>query len=193
MKDSVRYNAIVIGTSAGGLRALATLLEELPENYRMPVIVVQHRLGNDRGKLLEEVLQQKCKIMVRQADEKENIMNACVYVAPPDYHLLVGDDRTFSLSADEKVNYARPSIDVLFETAAEVYRDKLVGIILTGANVDGQYGIEMVKRYRGLTIAHDPEEAEYPEMPKAAIASGSVDRILSLNEIKKFLLGQATL
>jgi two-component system chemotaxis response regulator CheB len=157
------------------------------------VIIVQHRLKDDRGELLEEVLRRKCSINVRQANEKELILNACVYIAPPDYHLLIDTDRTFSLTTDEKVNYARPSIDVLFETAAEVYKDKLVGIILTGANSDGRRGIEIIKRYHGLTIAQDPKEAEYPEMPKAAINSGAIDNILSLIEIKKFLLMQATL
>jgi two-component system chemotaxis response regulator CheB len=193
MNEQRRYSAIVIGTSAGGLHALIALLEELPRDYRMPVIIVQHRIKDDRGELLEEVLQQKCSIIVTQANEKESILNGRVYFAPPDYHLLVDSDLTFSLTADEKVNYARPSIDVLFETAAEVYKDKLAGIILTGANSDGRRGIEIIKSYRGLTIAQDPQEADYPEMPKSAIASGAVDKILSLKDIKKFLLTQATL
>jgi two-component system chemotaxis response regulator CheB len=193
MKEQYRYSAIVIGTSAGGLHALSALLEELPRDYRMPVIIVQHRIKDDRGELLEEVLQQKCSIIVKQANEKESILNGRVYFAPPDYHLLVDNDLTFSLTTDEKVNYARPSIDVLFETAAEAYKDKLAGIILTGANSDGRRGIEIIKSYRGLTIAQDPQEADYPEMPKSAIASGAVDKILSLTDIKKFLLRQATL
>ena len=192
MKSSRQYDTIVIGTSAGGLHALITLLEELPADYRIPVIVVQHRLKDEKD-LLEEVLQQKCSIRVRQADEKESIMKGCVYVAPPDYHLLVERNMTFSLTADEKVNYARPSIDVLFETAAEVYAEKLMGIILTGANSDGRRGVEAIRRSRGFTIAQDPGEAEFPEMPKAAIASGAVDKVLSLQEIKKILLMQATI
>ena len=109
--------AVVIGTSAGGLHALSTLLESLPENYPLPVIIVQHRANDDRT-LLEDVLSQKCKIRIRQAEEKEKIQNGVVYFAPPDYHLLIEKERTFSLTSDESVKYSRPAIDVLFETAA---------------------------------------------------------------------------
>lgn len=183
------YSAIVIGASAGGLKALIYLLEDLPPSYKLPIMIVQHRSKDERG-LLEEVLQQNCEIRVLQANEKENIKGGTVYVAPPDYHLLVGDDFTFSLTADEKVHFSRPSIDVLFETAAEVYKDKLVGIVLTGASADGRRGIELIKRRNGMTIAQDPKEAEFPVMPKASIASGAVTSVMKLNDIKTFLLSQ---
>src|SRR5207244_3342963 len=111
-------------------------------------MVVQHR-ARDQKYLLEEVLQSKCKIKIKQADEKENIQSGFVYIAPPDYHLLVEADKTFSLSSDEQVRYSRPSIDVLFETAAVVFKDTLVAIILTGANNDGSAGIVEVKKYGG--------------------------------------------
>lgn len=181
------YKAVVIGASAGGLNALTRLLEKLPADYPMPVMIVQHRSKDERG-LLEEILQEKCSIRVQQANEKEAISNGVVYVAPPDYHLLVERDMTFSLTADEKVNYSRPSIDVLFETAADVYRSKLIGIVLTGANADGCHGIELIHQYRGMTIAQDPGDAEFPVMPQAAIASGAVDKVLRLDEIKDLLL-----
>jgi two-component system chemotaxis response regulator CheB len=181
------YSAVVIGASAGGLHALTTILEELPIDYRLPVLVVQHRSKDERG-LLEEILQDKCSIRVLQANEKEVITNGTVYLAPPDYHLLVEQDKTFSLTSDDKVNYSRPSIDVLFETAAEVYRDKLVGIILTGANSDGRRGIETIRNFHGLTIAQDPREAEFPVMPLASINSGAVEKVFNLVEIKSFLL-----
>jgi two-component system chemotaxis response regulator CheB len=138
--------------------------------------------------LLEEILQEKCKIRVQQADEKEEIKNGVAYIAPPDYHLLVETDMTFSLTTDEKVNFSRPAIDVLFETAADVYKNKLVGVVLTGANNDGCRGIEAIHRYGGVTIAQDPLEAEFPSMPQAAISSGAVMKVLTLNDIKNFLL-----
>jgi len=191
MNEHSHYEAVVIGASAGGLHALTQLFEALPGNYPLPVMVVQHRSKDERG-LLEEILQERCDIRVQQADEKESIKNGTVYIAPPDYHLLVGSDMAFSLTTDEKVNFARPSIDVLFETAAEVYKEKLIGIILTGANNDGSKGMETINRFNGFTIAQDPKEAEFPAMPKSAINGRSVKSVLTLAEIKNFLLEQAT-
>jgi two-component system, chemotaxis family, protein-glutamate methylesterase/glutaminase len=184
-----KYEAVVIGTSAGGLFALSFLLEALPANYLVPVIVVQHR-SRDQRDILEEVLQSKSKIRIRQADEKEKIESGSVYIAPPDYHLLIENDRTFSLSSDEPVRFSRPSIDVLFETAALTFKSTLTGIILTGANNDGAAGVSVIKKNGGLTIAQDPNEAQFPAMPKAAIEQG-VDYTWTLPEIKKFLLNIA--
>lgn len=184
------YEAIVIGTSAGGLGALTLLLEQLPADYPLPLIVVQHRSKDERA-LLEEVLQPKCTIRIRQAEEKEIILPGNVYFAPADYHLLIEKDRTFSLNCEPPVHYSRPSIDVLFESAADAYGPQLVGILLTGANKDGAAGIEMIRKQGGLTIAQDPETALYPYMPKAAIDTGKVQKILSLENIRHFLLEQA--
>jgi two-component system, chemotaxis family, protein-glutamate methylesterase/glutaminase len=182
-----KYDAIAIGVSAGGLQALTRLFEKLPIDYPIPVVVVQHR-AKDQKYLLEEVLQQKCRITIKQADEKEKMHGGFVYIAPPDYHLLIEDDRTFSLSSDEYVSYSRPSINVLFESAAEVYKNKLIGIILTGANDDGARGIFTIRKYGGLTIAQNPNEALYPYMPQAAIKTGCVECIWNIEEIVKFLL-----
>jgi len=182
-----KYKAIVIGASAGGLHALSGILQNLPPDYSIPIMVVQHRVKDQRY-LLEEVLQSKCKIQIKQADEKENIQSGFVYIAPPDYHLLIENDKTFSLSSDEQVRYSRPSIDVLFQSAAIVYRDFLIAIILTGANDDGAEGIITVKKYGGLTIAQDPAEAQFPFMPKAAIETKEVKHIWKLPEIQNFLL-----
>lgn len=182
-----QYEAIVIGTSAGGLFALTTLLEQLPKNYPIPLIITQHR-SKDYKDLLEEVLQSKCQILIKQADEKETILSERVYVAPPGYHLLVEEDYTFSLSADENVSYSKPSIDVLFETAAEAYREKLVGILLTGANSDGASGMSVIRKNKGLTIAQSPTEAQYPAMPQAAIDRKAVDHIWVLKEIRDFIV-----
>lgn len=182
-----KYEAIVVGTSAGGFAALSVILEKLPAKYPLPVIIVQHR-SKDNKELLEELLQAKCRIRVKQADEKEKIAAGTVYIAPPDYHLLVEADRTFSLSSDEPVHFSRPSIDVLFESAAPVYRDKLAGIILTGANNDGADGIRVVNRYGGLTIVQDPAEAKYAAMPGASIRTNEVSFIWKLAGIENFLL-----
>lgn len=187
MTASKKYKAIVIGTSAGGLFALSRLLEKFPPQYPLPVVIVQHR-SKDQKELLEEVLQLKCRIMIKQADEKERIKNNIVYIAPPDYHLLIESDETFSLTADEHVRYSRPSIDVLFETAAMTFSQGLIAIILTGANNDGSAGIVTVKKYGGLTIAQDPQEAQFPYMPRAAIATGSVTEVRTLEQIQDFLL-----
>lgn len=187
MKGSKKYLAVVIGTSAGGLAALSILLERLPFNYPIPLIIVQHRSKEPRD-LLEELLQSKCKMKVKQADEKEKIENGFIYIAPPDYHLLIENDFTFSLTTDEAVLYSRPSIDVLFESAASVYKNKLVGIILTGANSDGAKGIKSIAENDGLTIAQRPDEALFPAMPLASIQTQRVDFIFTLAEIQSFLL-----
>ena len=186
----MQYEAVVIGVSAGGLTALSEILKELPGNYPLPLIVIQHRSKDERT-LLEEILQAKCAINIRQADEKERIEGGKVYFAPPDYHLLVERDRSFSLSCDEPVNYSRPSIDLLFDSASEVYKDKLVGVILTGANHDGAEGIRAIKERGGLTIAQDPATSLFPDMPLAAIDTGSVQHILTAPAIKDFLLDLA--
>ena len=182
-----KYKAIVIGASAGGLFALSFVLEELPADFPVPVMIVQHR-SKDQRDLLEEVLQSKCRIRIKQADEKEKIESGLVYIAPPDYHLLVEADRTFSLSADEPVRFSRPSIDVLFETAATVFKDSLIGIIFTGASNDGAAGMAAIKKYGGLTIAQDPAEAQFPYMPAASIETKEVKHIWTLSVIKSFLL-----
>ncbi|WP_114782659.1 chemotaxis protein CheB [Botryobacter ruber] len=183
----MNYEAVVIGTSAGGLFALSTILEALPATFTLPIVVVQHRSKEERT-LLEDVLSQKCEIRIKQADEKEKITPGTVYFAPPDYHLLIEQDRTFSLTSDERVNYSRPSIDVLFETAAYVYKSRLLAIILTGANHDGAAGIKRARKAGGTTIAQNPAEAQYPVMPKAAIDTGCIQKILKLEEIKAFLI-----
>lgn len=187
MEKKTNYNAIVIGTSAGGLYALSYLFERMPVKYSLPVMVVQHR-SKDQKDLLEEVLQARCKMKIKQADEKEKINPGLVYIAPPDYHLLIERDNSLSLSADAAVKFSRPSIDVLFESAADVYRSSLIAIVLTGASRDGAAGIEAVKMNGGLAIAQDPDEAHFPFMPKAAIETKMVDHILKLEDISKFLL-----
>ena len=185
-KTQGTYEAIVVGTSAGGFHALTVILERLPQDYSIPIIIVQHRAKDSH--LFEEVLQRKCQVQVKQADEKEKIRPGNAYVAPPDYHLLIESDRTFSLSTEAPVQFSRPSIDVLFESAAHAYRKKLIGVILTGSNRDGAQGIATINTLGGLTIAQDPAEAEYSLMTLAAIETKSVRHIMQLDAIGSFLL-----
>jgi len=181
------FEAVVMGSSAGGLHALITVLSPLPNNFPLPIIIVQH-LHPHSDNYLPHLLTTKTGLTVKQADEKEPILNSMVYLAPPNYHLLVEQDKTFSLSTEGPVNFARPSIDVLFESAVDAYRRRLIGIILTGANHDGDYGVKKIKKIGGYVIVQDPQTAEADAMPKAAIAAASVDQILPLEQIGPFLL-----
>lgn len=182
----MRFEAVVIGVSAGGLNALSAIIPLLPRDFSLPVIIVQH-LHPYADDYLAHYLNEKGQLLVKYAEEKENIAAGVVYLAPPNYHLLIEDNKTFSLSIEGPVNYARPSIDVLFESAADVYGPGLIGIILTGANYDGSQGLKRIKEMGGLTIVQDPRTAEMDSMPKAAIAITKVDHILPLEQIGHFL------
>ena len=181
------YKAVVIGVSTGGMNVLKNMLPSLPADYDFPVIVVQHISAHSSGSWID-ILNNISPLIIKEADEKEKIEKGYVYIAPPNYHLLIEQDETFSLSIDEKVNYARPSIDVLFESASQVYRDKLIGVVLTGENSDGAIGLEKIKRLGGLAIVQDPETAEASAMPASAIASAVPDYILPLKEIINLLI-----
>lgn len=181
------FEAVVIGSSAGGIKALSSVLSALPSEFPLPIIIVQH-LHPNSDSYLARILGQKCGLKVKQADEKEKIEKGVVYLAPPNYHLLIEEDRTFSLSVEGHVNFARPSVDVLFESAVYAYRDQLIGIILTGANHDGNQGVKKIKRNGGYVIVQDPDTAEADAMPKAAIAATPVDKILLLDQIGPYLL-----
>lgn len=178
--------AIVIGSSAGGLQALKTIISGLSARFDTPVIVTQH-LSSSSDNYLVYFLNQFTHLTVKEADEKETISHGHVYIAPPNFHLLIEEDFTLSLNVEEKVNFARPSIDVLFETAAEAYKNQLIGIILTGANHDGAKGIARIKQKGGYTIAQNPDTAESAAMPRAAINTGFIDQILNLEEIPVLL------
>jgi two-component system chemotaxis response regulator CheB len=181
------YKAIVIGTSAGGLAALSKLFACLPARFLLPVSVVQH-IGPTANGFRYTYFNNECPLAIKEADEKEKIRPGFIYFAPPDYHLLIERDETFSLSIDARVNYSRPSIDVLFESAAYAWSSGLIGILLTGASSDGAHGMRLIKEHGGLTIAQDPATAEYPVMPQAAIDAGVVDRVMTLKEIGEFLV-----
>ncbi len=183
---SRKYKVIVIGVSTGGIKALKTILSVLPSEFALSVIIAMHRHKDTDG-YLERSLDKECKMHVKQADEKEEIKAGVVYVAPPNYHLLIEDDRTFSMSVEGAVNYARPSVDVVFESAAEVYGEGLIGVVLTGANKDGSLGLKKIKEAGGLAIVQTPETSEVADMPRAAIAAVNPDYVLPLEKIGTLL------
>ncbi len=182
-----RLRAVVIGASAGAVEALSVILSALPAGFRPPVLIVVH-LPADRTSIMAELFQNRCRIPVREADDKEPIDGGGIFFAPPDYHLLVESPERLSLSADEAVNYSRPSIDVLFESAAEVFSRDLVGIILTGANRDGAAGFKAIADQGGTLLVQSPETALSPEMPLAALEECPQARVLGLEEIASWLV-----
>lgn len=182
------FDAIVIGTSSGGLAALDEILPKLRSKFCLPILIVQH-ISPTSENYLPVHYQVRCSLKVKEADDKEPIERNTIYFAPPNYHMMVESDRNIALSADERINFCRPSIDVLFETAATAYKDRLIGIILTGANSDGANGLARIKMYGGLTIVQNPKTAEVDTMPQAAIELVDVDHTYDLNEIAQFLNG----
>lgn len=182
------FHAVVIGVSAGGFKALHTLLPRFPKDFSCPVIIVQHRRATEDDFLIES-LNSKCSLFVKEAEDKEMLKPGRIYIAPGNYHLLVERNQSLSLSVDEPVSYARPSIDVLFKTSATAFASHLMGVILSGANSDGSNGIMAIKEKGGLTIAQDPETAEVSVMPCSAIATNCIDFILPLEDIPSFIIG----
>lgn len=176
------YEAAVIGVSAGGMHALKAIIPALPAEIALTIAVVQH-LDARSDAFLPDYLNQLSAVRVKEAEDKEPLLPGTVYIAPPAYHLLIEPDKSFSLSVDEKVNFSRPSIDLLFESAAEAYRNALIGIILTGANSDGAKGLKAVKDNGGLAIVQDPLSAQAPFMPQAALKATAIDHLLPLERI----------
>lgn len=177
---------VVVGCSLGGMNALTKILGELPEGFPVPIAVVQHRYRTSNDSL-PAYFRRHARLNVVDADDKQWIRPGHVYLAPANYHLLV-EEGEFSLSVDEAVAFSRPSIDVLFESAADAYREGVVGVVLTGANADGARGVARIKENGGFVVVQDPKTAEAPQMPEAAIASAAVDRILPLDRIGPFLV-----
>jgi two-component system chemotaxis response regulator CheB len=188
MKAAVRkrYDAVVIGVSSGGLAALSTILPILPGDFPVCIIVVQHQ-SPGADDFLAKHLNALCSLDVREAQDKDVLTPGTVYIAPPNYHLLVEPGGTLALSLEPKVNYSRPSVDVLFETAADAFADRLVGIVLTGANNDGAGGFKRIKEFGGLTIVQSPDTAQVDTMPIAAIEAAVPDHTLPLDAIAPFL------
>ncbi len=181
-----QFELVVVGCSLGGMKALHTIFSALTDEFCVPIAIVQHRHKRSNEQL-PEYFRRSTKLCVVDADDKQTIKPGCVYLAPANYHLLV-EKGAFSLSVDDTVGFSRPSIDILFETAADAYRNRLIGIVLTGANSDGARGVRHIKRRGGFVVVQDPATAEAPAMPQAAIDTGRVDRILPLKGIGPFLL-----
>ena len=182
------YRAVVIGGSAGGVEALSIVLSEFPADFPLPILVVQHLHPSDNGSFVSYVARMVCLPVLEPCD-KERIECGCIYTAPANYHMLVERDGTISLSVDERVNWSRPSIDVLFESAALAWGGAVVAVILSGANSDGTKGMQALREAGGLTIAQDLATAEYPVMPKSAIDAGVVNEVLSPEGIRRRLIG----
>ncbi|MEH2084548.1 MAG: chemotaxis protein CheB [Nostoc sp.] len=175
------FKIVVIGTSLGGLSALKIVLSNLPADFPVPIAIVQHR-HKESSNTLQDLLQESTLLKIHEVEDKEEILPGHIYIAPADYHLLV-EPGHFALSTDEPVSYARPSIDVLFESAADVYTEEVIGVILTGANQDGKQGLKKIKARGGITIVQEPATAESDIMPEAAISAIEVDWILTLLNI----------
>ena len=182
------FTCISIGASAGGLKALETLFKEIPADFPVPIVVVQHEDANS-GDILSGILNNKTALNVKTAEEKEELKAGFVYICPANYHLLVEENKTISLSVEPRVNNARPSIDVLFETAAIAYRSHLIGIVLTGASSDGAKGLAQIINYGGYSIVQDPDTAYSRYMPDAAILlCENLDEIQPLEDISARLI-----
>ena len=179
-------HALVIGASAGAVGALLRILPALPADFPMPVLIVVH-VPPDRSNALVPLLQSKCRIEVKEAEDKEPARPGVVYFAPADYHLLVENDGSLSLSSDELVNFSRPSIDVLFESAADAFGPTLTAVVLTGANGDGAHGLKAVMNLGGEGLVEDPAGAYAPMMPTSALRVCPSARVMDLDAIATYL------
>ena len=182
------YDLVVIGGSWGGMRAVEAVLGGLGDDCPAAVVVGLHRGTEERARL-SRLLQHHTTLPVREVEDKDDLHQGTVYLAPADYHTLIESDGTIALSTEAAVRHARPSIDVLFRSAAEAYRERCVGVVLTGANEDGADGLALIKKLGGVAVVQDPRTAERREMPSAAIEATHADIVLPLEEIGSFLRG----
>jgi len=180
--------AIVVGASAGGVEALLNIFTPLRKGFSLPVLVVLH-LPDERNSQLAQVFRHRLAIPVEEVQDKQDIRPGTLYVATPGYHLSIEADRSLSLSLEAPVHHSRPSIDVLFESAADVYGPGLLAVVLTGANSDGARGLARVKELGGITVVQDPREAQVSTMPEAALTLHEPDHILTLQGIGQLLAG----
>ena len=177
-----RLTLVAMGASWGGLLAVETVLGALPAEFAAPVVIAQHRQSDSNDNMLVRLLDARCALTVCEAEDKQGLDPGCVLVAPPDYHLLV-DAGAVALSVDAPLNFSRPSIDILFSSAADAYGDRVAGVVLTGANADGARGLAQIAERGGTAIVQDPEEAERREMPDAALGATPEARVLALEQI----------
>lgn len=183
-----QVRAVVIGASAGAVEALTTILSALPATFSLPVIIVVH-IPPDKRSVLAEVFRTKCLLPVCEIEDKQPINGATVYFAPPDYHVLIEMDETFALTTEEPVLFSRPSIDVLFQSASEVYGQELLGVILTGANQDGAEGLGAIHDAGGIALVQNPDEAFQEAMPRSAVKRSPDAQIKSLASVADYIRG----
>lgn len=179
------YDVVVIGASWGGMRALSRVLSGLPADFPIPIAIAQHRDADAEDDLLPSLLARHTPLAVADASDKQPLVPGRVLLAPPGYHMLI-EDGSVALSVDEPVQFSRPSIDVLFDSASEEHGERTIGVVLTGANADGADGLAAIKRRGGYTIVQDPATAERPEMPAAALAVGP-DAVVDLDDVAQVL------
>jgi two-component system chemotaxis response regulator CheB len=179
--------AVVIGGSAGAFQAFRAMLGVLPEHLPFPILLVLHQLAA-RESLLPKLVASVTRLAVSDCIDKEQLVDGTIYIAPPGYHLLVEREGTLALSQDAPENYSRPSIDVLFESAAEAYRERLLAILLSGANHDGARGLRAVRAAGGRVVVQDPATAESDRMPRAGLAAVTPDAILAPEAIGHYLV-----
>ena len=182
------YELVVIGASWGGLKAVELLVSGLPADFPLPIVLAQHRDDDADETLLVKLLSRHTRLRVADAEDKTPLEAGTLLVCPAGYHALVADT-SVELSVDAPVQFSRPSIDVLFESAAAAYGARTIGVLLTGANADGAEGIARIAERGGMTIVQDPETAERPEMPRAALARMTPDAVVDLDGISTLLLG----
>lgn len=179
-------NALIIGGSAGSLDVLLEIFPALSSEIDFPIVLVIHRKANNES-LLTDLLQARTSLKVNEAEEKKALVAGNIYIAPADYHLLIEEDKTISLDYSEKVNYSRPSIDVTYQSAAEVYKENLVCILLSGSNADGVNGLKIVNNYGGRVVIQNPSTAIMPYMPQQAINNVHTDQVLHGNEMAEYI------
>ncbi len=183
-----RYELLVIGGSAGSLQVILSLLATTGDEFPVPVLVVLHRNGIFESSL-EELLSVRTGLTIKEVEEKDNIKPGIVYICPADYHVLLEQDHSFSLDYSERVHFSRPSIDVTFRSASDVYGPGLVGLVLSGGNADGADGLAYIQENGGLAVVQDPRTAEVPYMPQQAISRNQPDFIIPADELPFFIRG----
>lgn len=176
---------LLIGGSAGSLEVLLQLLPALKSPLLFAIVIVVHRKGGES--MLVHLLSQKTNLLIKEAEEKEPLQNGTVYIAPADYHLLIEADKTLSLDASEKLHYSRPSIDVTFESAADVFGPSTAAMLLSGANADGAAGLQAIKQAGGIAVAQQPQEASVAYMPQFAIDHYQITQVLSTPQMINFI------
>ena len=191
-KNKVNFAVVVIGGSAGSLEVIIKIIAALPADTKASFIIVLHRKSYSDTTLFE-LLNSKTLLPVKEVEDKEPFIAGCIYIAPSDYHLLLENEKNFSLDSTEKINHSRPSIDVTFESVAEIFGKKAMAVLLSGANADGAEGLQKIKACGGYSVVQDPATAEVDYMPQQAIKKGAIDAIVPAEDLGTFIIQQITM